>query len=205
MLTSNLKIKYGNLWERVVTHPFIKEMGDATLSKEVFRRYFVQDYAVVGDIVATVAYGIAKAPDLDGAEILNRFMQGILNPEKEIFHDTLRDFHATPEELADKKPITEAFGDFLVRIGLEGTFADIATVLYVTEGTYMDWAGRLINAGKKPQVEAYQAWIDIHGPDVLGDVVQYLGRYLDERVTLYSMCFNNNDNSFNGVYVYKKQ
>ena len=184
MLTSDLKTRYGNLWEQVVTHPFIREMGDATLPKTVFRRYFVQDYAVVGDIVGLVAHGIAKAPNFDGAAVLNRFMHGILNPEKEIFLRVFRDFEAAPEELADKKPITEAFSDFLVRTGLEGTFADIATVLYVTEGTYMDWAVRLINAGTKPHVEAYQAWIDIHGADVLGEVVEYLGQYLDEEAAL---------------------
>lgn len=182
-LTSDLKTKYSDLWEKVVTHPFILEMGDGNLPQRTFRRYFVQDYAVVGDIAAIVAYGIAKAPDFDGAAVLNRFMNGILNPENEIFLDAFRDFQASPEELADKKPSTEAFGDFLVRTGLEGSFVDIATVLYVTEGTYLDWAVRLIETGKKPGITAYQAWIDIHGPEVLGEVVEYLGKYLNNQAT----------------------
>ncbi|MBM3945216.1 MAG: hypothetical protein FJ317_06975 [SAR202 cluster bacterium] len=181
-LTGDLKAKYRTLWEGVVMHPFIVEMGDGTLPESSFRRYFVQDYAVVGDIVAIVAQGMAKAPDFEAAAVLNRFMTGILNPENEIFLEAFRGFQATPEELAAKFPITEAFGDFLGRTGLEGSFADIATVLYVTEGTYLDWAVRLMKAKKRPKNKAYQAWIDIHGPDVLGEVVGYLGSYLDVKL-----------------------
>ena len=76
-------------------------------------------------------------------------------------------------------PITQAFGDFLVRTGLEGSFEDIVTVLYVTEGTYLDWGTRLLEAGKRPGQPIYREWIDIHGPQVLGAFVGWLGQHLD--------------------------
>ena len=49
---------------------------------------------------------------------------------------------------ASAAPLTQAFGDFLVRTGAEGNFTDIVTLLYVTEGTYLDWGTQLLAAGK---------------------------------------------------------
>ena len=53
------------------------------------------------------------------------------------------------------------------------------TVLYVTEGTYLDWGTRLLEAGKRPSQPIYREWIDIHAPQVLGAFVAWLGQHLD--------------------------
>jgi thiaminase len=81
--------------------------------------------------------------------------------------------------VASASPVTQAFGDFMVRTGLEGGFEDIVTVLYVTEGTYLDWGTRLLEAGKRPSHPVYREWIDIHGPQVLGAFVAWLSQHLD--------------------------
>ena len=62
----------------MVNHPFVVEMGDGTLPVEKFKRYFLQDYVFVSDLVAMTAMGVAKAPDFKGANVLNQFLSGIL-------------------------------------------------------------------------------------------------------------------------------
>ena len=49
----------------MVTHPFVEEMGDGTLPPEKFRRYFLQDYVFVKDLVPMIALGAAKAPSIE--------------------------------------------------------------------------------------------------------------------------------------------
>ncbi len=180
-LTQELRQTYHTLWERMVTHPFVQEMGDGTLPTETFRRYFLQDYVFVNDLVAMVAMGMAKAPDFAAADQLNRFLTGILNPENDLFVRTFRELGASEAEYtsASASPTTQAFGDFLVRTGLEGRFEDILTILYVTEGTYLDWGTRLLQAGKQPDHPVYREWITLHGPDVLGELVTWTGQQLD--------------------------
>ena len=39
-LSDELQDGIGSLWERVVTHPFIIELGDGTLPQEIFAVYF---------------------------------------------------------------------------------------------------------------------------------------------------------------------
>ncbi|MCH7956172.1 MAG: hypothetical protein IIB63_01335, partial [Proteobacteria bacterium] len=63
--------------------------------------------------------------------------------------------------------------------GLEGDFGDILTGRYMTEATYLDWATRLIQDGKRPANDLYREWIEIHGPEVRGDLVSWMGRRLD--------------------------
>ena len=180
-LTQELREKHNALWERMVTHPFVTEMGDGTLPLEKFRTYFIQDYLFGRSMVPMVAHGIAKAPDTARAYELNRFLTLILDPESDLFVRSFRELGVPEEEYANAAPlpVTQAFGDFMVRTGVEGDFWDIIAVLAVTEGTYLDWARRLIEAGKRPGNTVYQEWIDIHAPEVLDGIAGWTSRQLD--------------------------
>ena len=183
-LTEELRSKYRDLWEGMVTHPFVVEMGDGTLPVEKFRAYFLQDYVFVNDLVSATALAISKAPDFHAAGKLHGFLTGILNPENDLFVRAFKELGASTDEYssASASPTTQALGDFMMRVALEGSFEDILTVLYVTEGTYLDWGTRLIEAGKRPENPVYREWIELHGPDVLGGLVAWMSEYLDGRL-----------------------
>ena len=179
--TEALRHTYRDLWQRMITHPFVLELGEGTLPVDTFRAYFLQDYVFVRDLVTLTALGIAKAPSMAAAGTLNQFLSGILQPENDLFVRAFTALGVSEAEYtaASAAPLTQAFGDFLVRTGAEGNFTDIVMLLYVTEGTYLDWGTQLIAAGKQPDNPLYQEWITIHGPQVLGALVAWLGRYLD--------------------------
>ena len=162
-------------------HRFVSQMADGSLSPEIFKTYFLQDYVFVNDLVPLAAQGIAKAPNLDAASIFNGFLVGVLDPENDLFMRFFDELGATQEDYSSAKasPTTQAFGDFLVRTSLEGTFDEIALVLYVTEGTYLDWGTRLIEEGADPNNAVYREWIDLHGPAVLGSLVSWLEGYIN--------------------------
>ena len=163
-------------------HRFVSQMADGSLSPEIFKTYFLQDYVFVNDLVPLAAQGIAKAPNLDAASIFNGFLVGVLDPENDLFMRFFDELGATKEDYSSAKasPTTQAFGDFLVRTSLEGTFDEIALVLYVTEGTYLDWGTRLIEEGADPNNAVYREWIDLHGPAVLGSLVSWLESYINK-------------------------
>ncbi len=184
-LTQELKDKHADLWRRMVFHPFIVEMGEGTLSHERARRYFLQDYVFVNDLVGMIAQGTAKGPNFESASRLYAFLSVILDPanadENDFFMRAFDILGAAEEEYssATASPVTRAFGDFLARTGLEGSFEDIVAVCYVTEGTYLDWGTRFINEGKRPSNPIYREWIELHGPDYLGDFVGWCEDYLN--------------------------
>ena len=182
-LVDDLRAKYHAQWEAMVNHPFVLEMGDGTLDIARFRAYFRQDYVFCKDLVALTAIAIAKAaPDYEAGKILNGFLANFLSAENDLFLGGFHDLGVTPAEYRATvaNPVTQAFGDFMVRTALEGDFDDILPLLYVTEGTYLDWAGRLLNAGARPGNAVYQGWIDIHSPAVLDEVVDWLANRFND-------------------------
>ena len=180
-LIQELRERHHELWERMVTHPFVVEMGDGTLPVEKFRAYFLQDYVFVNDLLPLMSLAMAKAPNIEAASRINRFLAGILNPENDLFLRAFKELGASEAEYssASASPTTQAFADFLTRTGLEGSFEEILMVMYVAEGTYLDWGTRLLEAGKRPENPIYREWIEIHGPDVLGELVGWMRDHLD--------------------------
>ena len=150
--------------------------GGATFSKTTYS---------FNDLVAMIAHGTAKAPNFEAASHLYGFLSVILDPdnaeENDFFMRAFDILGASAEDYssATASPVTQAFGDFLVRTGLEGSFEDIVTVCYVTEGTYLDWGARLLKEGKRPSNPIYREWIDLHGPDALGGFVGWCEEYLN--------------------------
>jgi len=185
-LVDKLKIEHKNLWDKVVFHRFVNELGDGTLPPDVFGRYFLQDYVFVNDLVVLTAKGISKSPDFDSASVLNHFLTGILNSENDLFVRFFNELGYSEKQysIATANYTTQAFGDFLVRTGYEGDFDAIATVLYVTEGTYLEWGTRLTEERAEPGNSVYKEWIDLHSPSVLGDLVEWLGSYLNDRAQI---------------------
>ena len=180
-LTSDLKAKYCGLWELMTYHRFVSQLGDGSLPPRIFKTYFLQDYVFVNDLVVLAAQALAKAPNLKAAAIFNDFLTGVLDPENDLFMRFFNQLGASEEDYSSVKasPTTQAFGDFLVRTSLEGTFDEIVLVLYVTEGTYLDWGARLTEEKVNPTNPVFREWIDLHGPEVLGDLVSWLENYIN--------------------------
>ena len=172
--SADLKQGHHDAWERVVRHPFVLALGDGSLPRPVFAAYMAQDYLFVDALTRTVAYGIAKAPA--AAKPLGDFLQTLLGAEDDLFRRVFAELHMPSPAISrpEPLPITERFGSFLVRLGRRGTFEQIATALFVTEGTYADWASRLAAEGRRPSDALYRDWIDIHADASLKALVDYL-------------------------------
>ncbi len=168
-------------WERVVLHPFVLGLGAGTLPRRTFASYMAQDYLFVGSLARTVAYGIAKAPSAAEARPLAAFLQTLLGAEDDLFGRVFDELGmpSPVEARPDPLPVTARFGRFVESVGRRSTFEEIATALYVTEGTYADWAARLVAGGARPGDTLYRDWIDIHADPALAELVAHLGGWID--------------------------
>ena len=180
-LSEELRQSHHSLWERMVTHPFVLELGDGTLPLDKFKRYFLQDYLFLKTLAKVVGLAVAKAPSLEAAQPLSPFLHTILNAENDLFFRAFKELDMTPQEYreAHALPTDVAMANFMLATAYDGAFDDIVTALLVTEWTYYDWATRLAQADKRPAHRMYQEWIDIHAAQELGDFVAALKRHVD--------------------------
>ena len=183
--SADVKQRHQDTWARMVRHPFVLALGDGTLPRETFAAYMVQDYLFVDSLTRAVAYGIAKAPDAGEAKHLGAFLQTLLGAEDDLFRRLFATLGvAWPAGAAPEPgPVTRRFGGFLVRLGRRGSFAEIATALFVTEGTYAEWARRLVDEGRLPGDALYREWIDIHADASLAEFAAFLGRCMEAPAT----------------------
>ncbi len=147
-----------------------------TLPREKFRRYLIQDYVFLRDLVKVAALAIARAPDTASARAIGGFLNVLLGAEDALFVRAFRSLRVPGKAWrnAAPSPVTAAFGDYLVSLAYSGSFGEVCGALYVTEGAYLDWAGRLRKRGARPGVRIYQEWIDIHSEEALGPTVRFL-------------------------------
>ena len=180
-LTDDLRAGVGPLWDQVVRHPFVTELGDGTLPEAKFRVYFEQDYLFLKDWMQLLGLGVAKSPDFDSARNICAFLNGGLIGEEALFRQVFQDMGLSTADVValDPLPTTLAYGSFLKSIAYGGSYLEIATALLAIEWPYLQWAQDINAAGKKPANPHYQAWIDIHDSQAMRDIVGFLRRSID--------------------------
>ncbi len=172
-LSDDLRAGVGPVWERVVTHPFVIELGDNTLPQETFDRYFDQDYLFLRDWAIMLSLATAKAPDFDAARQLVGFLHLGLGGEEGLFQQAFRERGLSRDDVAtlEYRPTTFHYSGYIRKIAYEGSFLDVIALLLAVEWPYMDWAQRLDAAGKRPANHFYQTWINLHiGQEMTGFV-----------------------------------
>ena len=183
-LSDELRKAEESLWEGMVAHPFVLELGKGTLPIEKFRRYFLQDYLFLKSLAKVVGMGMAKAPSLEAARPLSPFLETLLNAESALFFRAFQEMGVPPEEYqkAQELPTGLALANFMLAVAYEDSFDHIVTMLLVTEWTYYDWATRLAQAGKRPPQRLHQEWNDIHTAQELGEFVEALKGHVDAAI-----------------------
>ena len=180
-LSDDLQAGVGPVWERVVTHPFVIELGDNTLPQETFDRYFDQDYLFLRDWAIMLSLATAKAPDFDAARQLVGFLHLGLGGEEGLFQQAFRERGLSREDVAnlEYRPTTFHYSGYIRKIAYEGSFLDVIALLLAVEWPYIDWAQRLDTAGKRPANHFYQTWINLHTGQEMTGFVAWLRQTVD--------------------------
>ncbi|MBU7600095.1 hypothetical protein JGS22_021270 [Streptomyces sp. P38-E01] len=155
-----------DVWEAYRRHPWIEAMAAGALSPERFVFFQLDDGPHVAEFNRTLALGIAKAPvghawAKAAAHVLDDLSTvGELGEKRSL----VEELGFAAELAADRwtcSPAREGYLNHLVRVGYEGTFAQIAAAVYpcslFTEVIGERFAGREI-----PGPPAYRRWADMY-------------------------------------------
>ena len=181
-LSEELRAGVGAIWEKVVNHPFVTEMADGSLDREIFDIYFDQDYLFLRDWAILLSLATAKAPDFDAARELVSFLHLGLGGEEGLFQEAFRERGLSREAVKGLQylPTTQNYSGYLRAKAYEGTFTEVVATLLAVEWPYLDWAENAERAGKKPADHYYQTWIDIHTSPGMSGFVSWLRSVVDD-------------------------
>ena len=181
-LSEELRAGVGAIWEKVVNHPFVTEMADGSLDREIFDIYFDQDYLFLRDWAILLSLATAKAPDFDAARELVSFLHLGLGGEEGLFQEAFRERGLSREAVKGLQylPTTQNYSGYLRAKAYEGTFTEVVASLLAVKWPYLDWAENAERAGKKPADHYYQTWIDIHTSPGMSGFVSWLRSVVDD-------------------------
>ncbi|MGZ8430083.1 MAG: thiaminase II [Candidatus Deferrimicrobiaceae bacterium] len=170
-----LREKTDPLWESIFHHPFVKGIGDGTLSRDRFEFYLKQDYVYLIDFSRVFALACAKSRTLPDMGTFATLLNATLNTEMELHRKTCAAFGIAEQELAEtrKSPITSAYTDLLVRTAYEGGISDILAVLLPCACGYAEIGKRLKTEGL-PGDRFYRDWIDTYSSAEFQDFAEWL-------------------------------
>ncbi len=152
-----------SLWQAIFDHPFVKGIGEGSLSYDRYEFFLKQDYIYLIDFSRVFALASAKAHQLEDMGYFATLLDATLNMEMDLHRKTCSAFGITGEDLEATEPamITTAYTNLLVRTCYEGTLTDILGVLLPCAIGYAE-IGQKLKSGGLPENPHYQEWINTY-------------------------------------------
>lgn len=167
-------------WEASFDHPFVKGIGNGTLSLEKFKYYVLQDAYYLHNFAKCQAYASAMAPDLATTASLADHAKGTYEAELALHRDFSKRLGVTEAEKENFKPAPTAYAytSHMYRAVLTGNLGDVIAALLPCYWLYYEVGERL--QAYQPEEKIYQEWIATYGGDWFRTLVEAQINRLDE-------------------------
>jgi thiaminase (transcriptional activator TenA) len=169
-----------HIWEASFNHPFVKGIGDGTLSIESFRYYVMQDAYYLSHFARIQSLGAAKAADLPTTARMAAHAQDTYEAELSLHANFSKLLHITEEEQANFKaaPTAYAYTSHMYRAAYTGHLGDIIAAILPCYWLYYEIGEKLQLC--TPDEPIYQEWIAAYGGDWFRTLVEEQINRLDE-------------------------
>ncbi|MFT4891887.1 MAG: thiaminase/transcriptional activator TenA [Halobacteriales archaeon] len=169
------------VWDAILEHPMVEQLGEGTLDEEPFRYWLRQDYVYLIEYSRLFALGAAKAPTLDRMGTMAELLESTINTELDLHRSYADSFDVPLAELeaTTPSPTTRAYTDFLIRTASMGSFGDIAAVLLPCMWGFNATGKRLAEQGK-PDHERYAEWIEMYSGAEFTELTDWCKDLMDD-------------------------
>ncbi len=162
-------------------HPFVRGLGDGTLSLSRFQFFMRQDYLFLIGYCRVLGMAVAKSPDLDSMSRWARLLDETLGSEMALHRSFCADFGITAAELEKTvpAPATTAYLGHLAAVAETGPIGEIAASLLPCQWGY-DEIGRRLSAKKSAPPGSFLArWIEGYCSPEYRAVTVWLRSFVD--------------------------
>jgi thiaminase/transcriptional activator TenA len=168
------------VWDAILDHPMVRQLGDGSLDTEPFEYWVKQDYVYLVDYARVFAYGAATAPDLETMGTFADLLDSTIDTEMDLHRAYAAEFGITESELeaTAASPTTRAYTDFLVRVAATGTFGDLVAVLLPCMWGFNETGLRLA-AGGMPDDDRYAEWIRTYSGEEFTELTTWCKELMD--------------------------
>ena len=169
------------IWEAILEHPMVSQLGEGTLDEAPFRYWVRQDYVYLIEYARVFAHGAAMAPDLERMGTFAELLDSTINTEMDLHRAYAETFGISEAELeaTEPSPTTQGYTDFLVRTAATGTFGDLIAALLPCMWGFNVTGKRLAEQGR-PDHEGYAEWIDMYAGEEFTELTEWCKDLMDD-------------------------
>ena len=178
--TERLRQKAAGIWEAEHQHPFVRGIGDGTLTLEKFKFWVRQDYVFLIEYARLLALAAARSPDLETMTCFARLLKDTVETEMNLHRAYAAEFGISLEELERElpAPVTRGYNDFLLRVASMGDFVELAAALLPCMWAFSE-IGRRLTAQPAPSDQRYAKWIAMYSSKEFAELAQWCRDLLD--------------------------
>ena len=178
--TGRLRQKAAGIWESKHQHPFVRGIGDGTLSPERFKFWLRQDYVFLIEYARLLALAAARSPDLATVVRFASLLTETLETEMSLHRAYAAEFEIVREELEREllAPTTRAYTDFLLRVAATSDFAELVAALLPCMWAFSEIGQRLATQ-PAPSDKRYAKWIAMYSSREFAELAQWCRDSLD--------------------------
>ena len=160
------------IWEAILAHPFLKELGAGTLPHDRFLYFIRQDYLYLFEFARVLCVGGSKAEDLDTLEMFAKHAANTVAVERVMHTGFMQRLGLQADQLLDSQrtPTTQAYTRHLLAVAREGSLAEVVAAVLPCYWIYLE-VGRHL-AIYQPADPIYQDWIKAYGSETFAGLVQ---------------------------------
>jgi thiaminase/transcriptional activator TenA len=160
------------IWEAILAHPFLKELGAGTLPHDRFLYFIRQDYLYLFEFARVLCVGGSKAEDLDTLEMFAKHAANTVAVERVMHTGFMQRLGLQADQLLESQrtPTTQAYTRHLLAVAREGSLAEIVAAVLPCYWIYLE-VGRHL-AIYQPADPIYQDWIKAYGSETFAGLVQ---------------------------------
>jgi thiaminase/transcriptional activator TenA len=162
----------GEIYGKILIHPFVSGLTDGSLDKEDFRFYVVQDARYLREYARALSLLAARAPEEQDILMFNQHAAGAMEVERALHKGFFRDFGLTEEEFAEipMAPTNVAYTSYLLAICYGGSFPEALGATLPCYWIYWEVGKALIERGSPDPL--YRRWIETYGGEEFAAVVR---------------------------------
>lgn len=159
-------------WKRIISHPFLIEVGNGTIKREIFEFWVTQDYLFVREAIRFLAALQLRSPDYEISLVLVDSF-GALKNELEMFER----YKSGLSSRVEATNVCRSYTDFLITTALTKGFEEPFAALWCAERGYFDsWSNaKRLSTRNNP----YKAFIDRWTSDDFKKYVDWIEKTLN--------------------------
>ena len=169
--TDRLWQEIAPIFDSILTHPFLAELADGSLSRERFIFYMQQDALYLQDFARALGLAGVRSPDAETVQKYLDFGSVAVTVERALHESYFSEFDAA--EATEKAPACFAYTNYLLATASVGSYAEAVAALLPCFWIYREVGNHIYSTAVEGlETNPYRRWIETYAGDSYNEAVE---------------------------------